>query len=218
LSELFLFDSKKREEFALICGIDEAGRGPLAGDVFATGVILPGNCCGTELVGLNDSKKLTPKKRALLYEQIKNIAVEVHVATATIEEIEQLNILGATMLAMKRVCERFALNKKCHFLIDGNRAPEISEGTLSENSSPTQGDKSATVGSTVEAIVKGDGVSACIAAASIIAKVERDLYMEKLALEYPQYGFEKHKGYGTALHYQMLREHGPTPVHRKSFL
>lgn len=177
-----------------LCGVDEAGRGPLAGDVYAAAVILKPD---TVIEGLNDSKKLTEKKRELLFDEICEKAEAYCVATATVEEIDRLNILQATFLAMRRAVEGLGVKPKL-VLVDGNRNPELSVHS--------------------RLVVKGDGTSACIAAASILAKVSRDRYMAKLAEQYPQYGFEKHKGYGSKLHYQMLDEHGISPIHRKSFL
>ena len=174
--------------------MDEAGRGPLAGDVYAAAVILKPD---TVIEGLNDSKKLTEKKRELLFDEICEKAEAYCVAVATVEEIDRLNILQATFLAMRRAVEGLGVKPKL-VLVDGNRNPEL----------PVHS----------RLVVKGDGTSACIAAASILAKVSRDRYMAELAEQYPQYGFEKHKGYGSKLHYQMLDAHGISPVHRKSFL
>ena len=178
----------------LICGVDEAGRGPLAGPVCAAAVILPQ---GLQLDGLNDSKKLTEKKRELLFPQIRERALSFSVAFADVEEIERMNILNATFLAMNRAIEGLALRPQLA-LIDGNR----NRGIEIES----------------RCIIGGDGKCASIAAASILAKVSRDHLMMKLAKEYPQYGFEKHKGYGTKAHYEALRKYGPSPVHRLSFL
>jgi len=178
----------------LLCGVDEAGRGPLAGPVCAAAVILPRGC---EIPGLNDSKKLTEKKREELYDRIVDSAVSYGIAFGTVEEIEALNILGATFLAMNRAIAK--LNPQPELaLIDGNR----NAGILVNS----------------RCIVKGDASCADIAAASILAKVTRDRYMLELASQYPQYHFEQHKGYGTKLHYEALREFGPSPVHRPSFL
>lgn len=189
-----LFEYDKQEGVDLLCGVDEAGRGPLAGDVFAAAVILPKDC---KIEGLNDSKKLNEKKRDLLYDIIIKEAVCYCVATASVSEIESVNILNATFLAMRRAVD--GLSQKPNLaLVDGNKNPGLSVHT--------------------RLIVKGDATSAAIAAASILAKVSRDRYMEQVAKEYPQYLFEKHKGYGTALHYEMLAEHGISPVHRASFL
>lgn len=178
-----------------ICGVDEAGRGPLAGPVCAAAVILPD---GAELPGLNDSKKLSEKKREALFPQITEIAVAYCVAYATVEEIERYNILHATFLAMCRAVE--GLQIPADFaLIDGNRAP-------TGLSVPCR------------TVVKGDGLSMSIAAASVLAKVSRDHVMLELDREYPQYGFAKHKGYGTAAHMDLIRQYGPSPCHRPSFL
>ena len=178
----------------LICGIDEAGRGPLAGPVCAAAVILPR---GLEIPGLDDSKKLSEKKREELFEQIKEKALCYGIAFADVEEIEELNILGATFLAMNRAFEMLIL-KPDIALVDGNRDPGLGLDT--------------------RLIVKGDSRCADIAAASILAKVTRDRYMLEMDRLYPQYHFEKHKGYGTKLHYEALREFGPSPIHRPSFL
>lgn len=178
----------------LICGADEAGAGPLAGPVYAAAVILPK---GLLLPYLNDSKQLTERRRELLFPQIKERAIAWVVATASPEEIDRLNILNARMLAMDRAIQQ--LEPKADFaLIDGNR----SSGIHCPN----------------ETLVKGDSRSASIAAASILAKVSRDHYMVEMAEQYPMYQFEKHKGYPTKLHYQLLEEYGPSPIHRQSFL
>ena len=177
-----------------IAGVDEAGRGPLAGPVCAAAVILPENL---EIPGLNDSKKLTDKKRRELFPIIKEQAIAYGIAFASEQEIDEINILQATFLAMQRALDQ--LEGKANFaLIDGNREKDF--------------------GLPVMTVVKGDSRSANIAAASVLAKVTRDLYMEELAKEYPQYGFEIHKGYGTKAHYAALTEHGASPVHRKTFL
>lgn len=189
-----LFEYDKNEGVRPLCGVDEAGRGPLAGEVYAAAVILPEDA---RIEGLNDSKKLTAKRRDALYSEILRQAVSCHVATATVEEIERLNILNASLLAMRRAIEGLSVQPKL-ILIDGNQNLRL----------PIHS----------RCVVKGDAVSAGIAAASILAKVERDRYMERLDREYPQYQFAKHKGYGTALHYQMLDRYGPSPVHRASFL
>ena len=185
-----LFDSG----IEVICGVDEAGRGPLAGPVCAAACILPR---GLEIEGLNDSKKLTEKRRDALYDVIKEKAVAYGIAFATVEEIEELNILGATYLAMNRAIEQLTVTPDLA-LIDGNRNTGIAV-----NSQP---------------VVKGDSKCADIAAASILAKVTRDRYMLELDKEYPMYGFAKHKGYGTKDHYAAIREHGMCPAHRPSFL
>ena len=178
----------------LICGVDEAGRGPLAGPVFAAAVILPRNL---EIPGLNDSKKLSEKRREELYDVITERALSYGVAFATEQEIEELNILNATYLAINRAIAKLSLRPELA-LIDGNRNSGIKITSVP--------------------VVGGDGLSASIAAASILAKVSRDRYMLEMAKKYPQYGFEKHKGYGTALHYYCLRTYGITAIHRKSFL
>ena len=177
-----------------ICGVDEAGRGPLAGPVCAAAVILPE---GKIIDGVNDSKKLTEKKREALFDVIKEQSLAYAVAFATVEEIEEMNILNATMLAMKRAVE--SLPVKADFaMIDGNRLPDL------------------TIDS--EYIIKGDAKSMSVACASILAKVTRDRLLYKYAEEYPQYHFDKHKGYGTKLHVEALRKYGPCPYHRLSFL
>lgn len=184
----------RSQGFAAVCGVDEAGRGPLAGPVFAAAVILPD---GLENIGLNDSKKLTEKKRDALFDIITEKAVAWCVASADEKEIDELNILNATFLAMKRAVDGLAVRPDLA-LIDGNRRP----GT----------------GIREETIVKGDAKSISIAAASILAKVSRDRYMLELDKKYPEYCFEKHKGYPTALHYEMIKKYGVSPVHRLSFL
>ena len=177
-----------------ICGVDEAGRGPLAGPVCAAAVILPPHL---EIPGLDDSKKLSDKRRRELFPIIKEQAIAYGIGLASHEEIDQINILQATFLAMRRALEQ--LNGKAEFaLIDGNRETDF--------------------GLPVKTVVKGDSLSANIAAASVLAKVTRDDIMEAMAEEYPQYGFEIHKGYGTKAHYEALRNHGPSPIHRMSFL
>lgn len=181
--------------FKTICGIDEAGRGPLAGPVYAAAVILP---LGLEITGLNDSKKLSEKKREELFDVICEKAVDFSIGIADEKEIDEINILNATFSAMKRAVDGLKI-KPDYALIDGNRYPRIG-------------------GVTEETIVKGDGKSMSVAAASILAKVSRDRYMLEIAEKYPQYCFEKHKGYGTKLHYEMLEKYGISPVHRKSFL
>ncbi|MEG1614034.1 MAG: ribonuclease HII [Oscillospiraceae bacterium] len=182
------------EGFKLVCGIDEAGRGPLAGPVFAAAVILPMGC---EIGGINDSKKLSEKKREQLFDIITEKALAYSIATSTEKEIDEINILRATFLAMNRAVDGLLL-KPDIALIDGNQKPglEIEQRT----------------------IVKGDAKSISIAAASILAKVSRDRYMLKLAQVYPEYHFEKHKGYGTKLHYEMLEEYGVSDIHRRTFL
>ena len=177
-----------------LCGIDEAGRGPLAGPVCAAAVMLPP---GLMLPGLNDSKKLTEKKREALYDLITESALHYGIAFATVEEIETHNILGATFLAMRRAFAQLGVEPELA-LVDGNRDPGLAVPT--------------------RCVVKGDATCADIAAASILAKVTRDRYMLEMAERYPMYGFEKHKGYGTAAHYAAIREYGPCELHRPSFL
>ncbi len=193
LNERFEFDKEKRKAYGIICGIDEAGRGPLAGDVYAAAVILGDDVF---IDGLNDSKKLSEKKREQLFDEITEKAEAYCIATATAAEIDEYNILGATFLAMKRACEGLGIKPE-YALIDGNRTPELSIPC--------------------EAVVKGDSVSASIAAASILAKVARDRYMKELDAKYPEYQFCKHKGYGTKLHYELLSQYGMCPEHRRSF-
>ena len=181
--------------FKNICGIDEAGRGPLAGPVYAAAVILP---LGLEIDGLNDSKKLTEKKREELFPIICEKAIAYSIGVATEKEIDEINILNATFLAMKRAAEGLNI-KPDYALIDGNQFPKMEICTE-------------------ETVIKGDAKSMSIAAASILAKVSRDRYMIDVANEYPQYHFEKHKGYGTKLHYEALSEFGASPIHRMTFL
>lgn len=182
------------DEITAICGVDEAGRGPLAGPVCAAAVILPKDL---ELPGLNDSKKLTDKKRRELFPIIQEKAIAYGIAFASEKEIDALNILQATFLAMQRAIDQ--LEGKADFaLIDGNREKDF--------------------GLPVKTVVKGDSLSANIAAASVLAKVSRDNLMEEMAQKYPEYGFEIHKGYGTKAHYAALTEHGPSPIHRMTFL
>lgn len=185
---------KQAEGYQLICGVDEAGRGPLAGPVCAAAVILPD---GVEIPGLNDSKKLSDKKRRELLPIIKEKAVAYSIAFADHQEIDSINILQATFLAMQRAIDGLSV-KPDFALIDGNREKDF--------------------GLPVQTIVQGDGRSASIAAASILAKVTRDDLMDQLAKEYPGYGFEVHKGYGTKAHYEALAQLGPSPVHRMTFL
>ena len=188
------YDDAMRTQFGVICGVDEAGRGPLAGDVYAAAVIL-GENHGIE--GLDDSKKLSEKRREALFDEIQERAAAWCIATASVAEIEELNILNAAMLAMQRAVEGLQM-QPAYVLVDGNRFPPLQIPG--------------------ETVVKGDATSASIAAASILAKVARDRYMLGQAELYPQYGFEKHKGYGTAAHCAALREFGPCPIHRPSFL
>lgn len=191
----FLYENQCAEQgYSSICGVDEAGRGPLAGPVCAAAVILKPNDI---IEGVNDSKKLSEKKREALYDVIKARAAAYSIAFASVEEIEELNILNATMLAMKRAVE--GLQKAADYaIIDGNKTPDLSIPC--------------------SAIVKGDANSMSIAAASILAKVTRDRLMLEYDKEYPQYMFAKHKGYGTKAHTQAIREYGPCPIHRMSFL
>lgn len=177
-----------------ICGVDEAGRGPLAGPVCAAAVILPK---GEIIEGVNDSKKLTEKKREALYDVIKEKAVAYSIAFASVEEIEKMNILNATMLAMKRAVEGLEVPAD-YAMIDGNKIPDLNIPA--------------------ECVVKGDANSISIAAASILAKVTRDRLCAEYETEYPQYGFAKHKGYGTKQHREMILKYGPCKIHRMSFL
>lgn len=194
MDALWEYDEAVRNSVGIFCGVDEAGRGPLAGDVYAAAVILnPDNY----IEGLNDSKKLSEKKREKLYDEIIEKAEDYCIARATIAEIEEINILNAAMLAMKRAVLGLE-TKPVLVLADGNKTPDV----------PCE----------VRAVVKGDGNSASIAAASILAKVTRDRYMLEMAKKYPEYGFEKHKGYGTKLHREKILELGPCPIHRPSFL
>ena len=178
----------------LICGVDEAGRGPLAGPVCAAAVILP---AGIDIPGLNDSKKLSDKRRRELYPIIKESAIAYGIAFADHKEIDEINILQATYLAMERAIAMLEVQPQLA-LVDGNRAKDF--------------------GIPVETIVHGDSLSASIAAASVLAKVTRDDYMLDMAKIYPEYGFDIHKGYGTKAHYAALTEYGACPIHRMSFL
>lgn len=177
-----------------VCGVDEAGRGPLAGPVCAAAVILPE---GVIIDGVNDSKKLTEKKRESLFDVIREQALSYSIAYATVDEIEEINILNATMLAMRRAIDSLEI-KADYAMIDGNKIPPIDIDA--------------------ECIVKGDAKSMSIACASILAKVSRDRLLYKYAEEYPMYGFDKHKGYGTKVHREAILKYGPCPYHRKSFL
>ena len=183
------------EGYRLVCGVDEAGRGPLAGPVCAAAVILPPDL---EIEGLNDSKKLTDKRRRALYDIITEQSLAYGIAFASEQEIDEINILQATFLAMRRAVERLQLRPDLA-LVDGNREPDF--GAIP-----------------VKTIVRGDSLSANIAAASILAKVTRDRFMEEQDALYPQYGFALHKGYGTQAHYAALREYGTCPIHRRTFL
>ena len=195
MTELWTLENEIYESgVKLLCGVDEAGRGPLAGPVCAAAVILPR---GLGIDGLNDSKKLTPKKREELYDAICDSALSYGIAFASVEEIEEINILEATFLAMNRAIERLSPVPELA-LIDGNRTKGIAIHA--------------------QCVVKGDAKCADIAAASILAKVTRDRYMLEMAEKYPQYQFEKHKGYGTKLHYELLQKYGASPIHRASFL
>lgn len=191
---LFEFDNEYKKTYNVICGIDEAGRGPLAGDLFCAAVILKDNII---INGLNDSKKLSEKKREYLYNEILDKSVCYSIETVSVKEIDEINILNATMLGMKNAyCN---LNNTAGItLVDGNKLPLL----------PCP----------AEFVISGDAKSASIAAASILAKVSRDRYMMKLHELYPMYCFDKHKGYGTKLHIEMILKYGPSPVHRISFL
>ena len=187
-------DSFYDQGLQVICGVDEAGRGPLAGPVCAAAVILPR---GLEIPGLNDSKKLSDKRRRELFPQIQKQALAFGIGFASEKEIDAINILQATFLAMERALAQLPVKPEL-VLIDGNREKDF--------------------GIPVKTVVKGDSLSANIAAASILAKVSRDDLMLEMAREYPQYGFEIHKGYGTKAHYDALRQFGPSPIHRQTFL
>lgn len=195
MTDLWSFENQVYDEgFRLVCGVDEAGRGPLAGPVCAAAVILPR---GFEIPGLNDSKKLSEKKREELFDVIKENAISYGIAFAEVAEIEEHNILAATFIAMNKAIAQLE-PKPDIALIDGNRTHGIEMYSRS--------------------VVKGDSKCADIAAASVLAKVTRDRYMMEMAEKYPQYHFDKHKGYGTKLHYEALREFGPSEIHRLSFL
>ena len=194
MSEINLWEIESEIPFDLICGVDEAGRGPLAGPVCAAAVILPK---GLVIPGLNDSKKLSDKRRRELFPIIQQEAVSFGIAFASQEEIDEINILQATFLAMRRAMEQ--LNPQPEFaLIDGNRETDF--------------------GVPCKTVIKGDSLSANIAAASVLAKVTRDNWMMEAAEKYPGYGFEIHKGYGTKAHYGALEKLGPCPIHRRTFL
>ena len=189
------FENEARENgYKIICGVDEAGRGPLAGPVCAAAVILPENHI---IDGLNDSKKLSEKKREALYDVIKNDALAYSIAMASEKEIDDINILQATYLAMRRAVAGLEI-KPDFVLVDGNRDPILGIDTRT--------------------VIKGDALSASIAAASVLAKVTRDRYMLEISEKYPEYQFPKHKGYGTKLHYEMLEKYGISDIHRRSFL
>lgn len=191
---LYYENNARNNGYSIICGVDEAGRGPLAGPVYAAAVVLKK---GQIIEGVNDSKKLSEKKREALFDKIINEAEDFSIASASAREIDEHNILNATFLAMKRAVDGLK-TKPEYAMIDGNRLPPLDIPA--------------------ETIVKGDAKSLSIAAASILAKVSRDRYMLEMAEKYPQYQFEKHKGYGTKLHYEMLDEYGPCEIHRQTFL
>lgn len=191
----YSIENEYREKgFNVICGVDEAGRGPLAGPVYAAAVILPSDCV---IEGLNDSKKLTEKKREKLFDEIKDKALAYGIASADEKEIDEINILNATFLAMKRAINSLSV-KPDLALIDGNQKPhtDIEEVT----------------------VIKGDAKSMSIAAASVLAKVSRDRFMLEMAEKYPQYEFARHKGYGTKLHYEKIAQYGVCDIHRRTFL
>lgn len=191
----YSIENEYREKgFNIICGVDEAGRGPLAGPVYAAAVILPSDCV---IEGLNDSKKLTEKKREALFDEIKDKALAYGIASADEKEIDEINILNATFLAMKRAINSLSV-KPDLALIDGNQKPhtDIEEVT----------------------VIKGDAKSMSIAAASVLAKVSRDRFMLEMAEKYPQYEFARHKGYGTKLHYEKIAQYGVCDIHRRTFL
>ena len=191
----YSIENEYREKgFNIICGVDEAGRGPLAGPVYAAAVILPSDCV---IEGLNDSKKLTEKKREALFDEIKEKALAYGIASADEKEIDEINILNATFLAMKRAIASLSV-KPDLALIDGNQKPhtDIEEVT----------------------VIKGDAKSMSIAAASVLAQVSRDRFMLEMAEKYPQYEFERHKGYGTKLHYEKIAQYGVCDIHRRTFL
>lgn len=195
IMDWLLYENEKYNNgYNIICGVDEAGRGPLAGPVYAAAVVLKR---GQTIEGVNDSKKLSEKKRELLFDKIIAQCEDYSIGTASEKEIDEINILQATFLAMKRAVEGLSLRPDCA-LVDGNQVPPLN--------------------CDVETVIKGDSKSESIAAASILAKVSRDRYMLEMAEKYPQYGFEKHKGYGTKLHYEMIEKYGICEIHRKSFL
>ena len=194
MSENTMWEIEDSLGLRLICGVDEAGRGPLAGPVCAAAVILPEHL---QIPGLNDSKKLTDKKRREVFPIIQEQAIAYGIGLASESEIDEINILQATFLAMRRALEQLTVRPEIA-LIDGNRETDF--------------------GLPVKTVVKGDSLSANIAAASVLAKVTRDNIMVEMARQYPEYGFEIHKGYGTKAHYEALRTYGPCSIHRKTFL
>lgn len=198
------FDKVVFEHYGLVCGIDEAGRGPIAGPVFAAAVVLDPN---NPIVGLNDSKKLTPKKREALYEEIWDKALAACVSCAFVQEIDETDILSADLLAMSRAFDGVTTEPKV-VLVDGDVLPELYVPFHSD----------VKFGGVIKNVIGGDAKSEAIAAASILAKVDRDTEMCRLAEEYPGYGFEKHKGYGTKAHYEAIEKFGLCPIHRKTFL
>lgn len=191
----YSIENEYREKgFDIICGVDEAGRGPLAGPVYAAAVILPSDCV---IEGLNDSKKLTEKKREALFDEIKEKALAYGIASADEKEIDEINILNATFLAMKRAIDSLSVRPDLA-LIDGNQKPHTNIEEVT--------------------VIKGDAKSMSIAAASVLAKVSRDRFMLEMAEKYPQYEFAKHKGYGTKLHYEKIAQYGVCNIHRRTFL
>lgn len=191
----YSIENEYREKgFNVICGVDEAGRGPLAGPVYAAAVILPSDCV---IEGLNDSKKLTEKKREALFDEIKEKALAYGIASADEKEIDEINILNATFLAMKRAMDSLSV-KPDLALIDGNQKPHTDTEEVT--------------------VIKGDAKSMSIAAASVLAKVSRDRFMLEMAEKYPQYEFARHKGYGTKLHYEKIAQYGVCDIHRRTFL
>ena len=197
--DLWQYEREALEEgHTLICGCDEAGAGPLAGPVYAAAVILP---LGAEIDGLNDSKKLTEKRREALFPVIQERALAWAVAWVDAAEIDATDILSARVRAMQLAIDKLSVRPD-FALIDGNRDRGRSAAITLEH----------------RCIVKGDSLSASVAAASVLAKVSRDRFMVEMAERYPEYRFDRHKGYGTALHYQLLRTYGPSPIHRRTFL
>lgn len=204
IGNLRKFDKAVSDKFGVVCGIDEAGRGPIAGSVYAAAVILdPEN----PIEGLDDSKKLTPKKREKLYDEIWDKALACSVSCALASEIDSTDILSADLLAMARAFDYLSIKPEI-VLVDGDVLPELNEPFNSEKK----------FDGVLKNVIKGDAKSEAIAAASILAKVTRDEEMCRLSEQYPEYGFEKHKGYGTKAHYAAIEEHGLCPIHRKTFL